>query len=900
MKLRKLLSAAGCKSQKFWLFLLLIIAVAGAFSLKTGHEAETDEFSIENDILLVKNTSNLKTGHEAEMDEFSIVNGVLVKYTGSGSAVTIPNTVTTIGFNAFSYCNSIKKVIIPSGVTSIESDAFRDCVNLREITIPKSVTEIGDAAFWGTPWLSDQRKIHDFVTAGDGILICYAGDKTAVTIPGDVKKIGASSFTNYIYDMESDSEKMYPEYSEIEKVTIPKGVIEIGDGAFADCTSLETINIPETVTHIGTDAFQSTKWLTENDSKMIIVGDGVLYKYQGKDKKVVIPSSVKSISNAFYCNKTITTITGGKNVTYIGSFAFYECTSLKSFSFSDKLEYIGISAFGSCSNLNTVSLLKAIKFIGSYAFAECKQLQNVIFDKEIRIHSLEDSVFSGCEQLSSITVPDSVNEIKSGVFNSCINLKHVTLPDNLKSIGFAAFYKCSSLSEISLPESLYYIDADAFSECKSLEKIEIPDKVKFYKKSEGVDDPFGVFIGCSKLKYVVLPDELTEIPDYTFLDCTSLIEITIPESVTSIGTSAFEGASNLEKITYDGTLSFLGGNVFKDTKWLNSSLEDFIIYQDFLLVYKGKEKFVTIPDKVKHICDGAFKGNKSVQMIKLPDMVETIGNSVFSDCSNLKSVAFPGGIKSLGNQVFSNCISLEKVTIPGNIESVGHSAFAGCNNIESVILKEGVKYLNDYCFEGCEKLKSITFPNSLLSIGREAFAHCRELDAVNFTKSKVDYGLSIFEDTKLYNERKEDFIIAGDGTLLKYLGNSIEVTIPDSVTAVNHYAFADESDTDPDNDRKLKVIVPGNVKDILSDAFRNAPLETVILEEGVTTIGDGAFITGYSFKNITIPDSVVSMGNPVFETNIGWEYYVPVITCKKGTVAYKYAMEWGLEIKLID
>jgi hypothetical protein len=174
---------------------------------------------------------------------------------------------------------------------------------------------------------------------------------------------------------------------------------------------------------------------------------------------------------------------------------------------------------------------------------------------------------------------------------------------------------------------------------------------------------------------------------------------------------------------------------------------------------------------------------------------------------------------------------------------------------------------------------------------------------MNFTKNKVDYGPFIFEDTKIYNEKKEDFIIAGDGTLLVYLGNNAEVTIPSNVTAINHYAFTDESFDYSNSDSKfVKIIVPGNVKEILSYAFSSSPIGTIILEEGVTTIDDNAFRNGYHafITNITIPGSVKSIGKDAFDEDDDWESFAPVITCKKDSVAYNTALELGLEVKIME
>ncbi|GEM_PF-5354613 len=221
---------------------------------------------------------------------FYIVDGELLKYNGTDSYVTIPDSVTIIGNWAFRDCTSLekvtipdsvtsigdcafknrtslKKVTIPNSVTSIGGDAFKGCTSLKEVTIPDSVTSIGGYAFDNTEWLKNYPN--DFVII-NGILIKYKGTKTNVVIPDSVTSIGDCAF----------------EYcTSLEKVTIPDSITSIGDNAFFGCTSLEKVTIPDSVTSIG----------------------GYAFVYCTSLKEVTIPDSVKSID----------------------SWAFGDCTSLK-------------------------------------------------------------------------------------------------------------------------------------------------------------------------------------------------------------------------------------------------------------------------------------------------------------------------------------------------------------------------------------------------------------------------------------------------------------------------------------------------------------------------------------------------------------------------------------------
>lgn len=188
----------------------------------------------------------------AGSNDFQIEDGALVKYTGTGTEVIIPDGVTEIGMSAFYHCPSLESVIIPAGVTKIEANAFGGCTSLTSVTIPESVTEIGDQAFQGCG-ISDLSHPcltirNGFVITDGALMYCTTGTITEVTIPEGVTKIDNFAFFSF---------------KSLESAIIPEGVTEIGWNAFRLCTALKSVSIPKSMEIIGWNAFEGCTALTE-------------------------------------------------------------------------------------------------------------------------------------------------------------------------------------------------------------------------------------------------------------------------------------------------------------------------------------------------------------------------------------------------------------------------------------------------------------------------------------------------------------------------------------------------------------------------------------------------------------------------------------------------------------
>ena len=425
------------------------------------------------------------------------------------------------------------------------------------------------------------------------------------------------------------------------------------------------------------------------------------------------------------------------------------------------------------------------------------------------------------DEIREVFIKPGTTMINQYAFYAHKNLSKVTIPSSVTSIDEAAFYECSSLTQITLPDNLEAIGYSVFRGCTSLKSITIPDSVKKLDRA--------AFYGCSALVSAVIGGSVEEMGEHAFRNCSSLERVTLNYGVGSIGQSAFNGCTSLSEIAIPSSVTALGGNVFRGCSALRKVTLDYGIDSIGECAFYECTSLsdIYIPSSVTSIGRFAFNDCSSLTSITIPDSVVEMGTFVFQTCDALESVVLPINMKVIPSSTFANCEKLTYVRLPGNLETISSSAFANAQAYRANI-PSTVKVIESRAYEYTSSNGTVTIPDSVERIEKYAFSHIDGLKKVS-----IGSGLSVIGD----NPFRENDDLA-------------EITISSS----NPF-FSSIDGAMYDKNMVLIAYPPARTA------------STVVIPNGVTEIGAYAFCHAYNIRNLTLPDSVVSIGDNAFESS---------------------------------
>lgn len=806
--------------------------------------------------------------------------------------VVLSDDIVEIGIGAFSKCEKLETINLDSNIEIIGQSAFEECYALTAITIGDLVTEIRDFAFNRCTHLST-------VTLGESVQIlgrqafAYTA-LTSITLNDVIETIGNFAF----FDC-----------TKLNQIVIPNTITYIGEFAFTNCFELtiyfessgitgdwddnwNSSNCPVVWNYqsIGEDVYTITYYLDggiNHPSNLNEVISSASFILEMPTKEGYLFVGWYSDSNY---TQLVTEINSGttENITL---YAKWEEEASSNLLFTEYDTYVAVSGYSEITSVIDVPESyhgKPVTTIAEKAFYNMNGITQVILPETITI--IEDEAFSYCRDLESINLPDSITTIGEEAFAACL-LTTVEIPASLESCGQNVFYNNGELTSVVLPEGLTVIFEYMFNDCDELVSINIPSSVKEVKayafssciKLADVDLSHvsvigrGAFVNCQSLTSVVLSDQLTIIDSYAFAYTHQLSSVQFPQHLQIIGESAFSGCSSLTELEFPQTLEMIGEGAFWGCKLatleLPSSLkvigEEAFRYNDFTVLY--------LPIGLEKIEKLAFRNCDQLISIYLPSTIDVIEERVFRETGYqatiyINSESAPEQWHEAWRDYFTGSVEYQA----SFDDTIIHYELDGGTNSDlnpSHIVTCDSAVLSDPVYEGYNFLgwyldSEWTLPIDVITYrGLDAMTIFARWEAQSENPYDINYvldgGSNVLEapyhfdgssDVMLYSPTKVGYRFEGWFTedTFEHEVTDIAVGIASNVTL---YAKWEED-----------YLIYEEFDDYVAVVGLRQPLTHVVIPatyngKPVTTIAENAFEYQLLIENITLPDTLTTIGN---------------------------------------
>ena len=795
------------------------------------------------------------------------------------ASVTLSSALTELPARAFFNCG-LTDLPDLKNVTTLGQACFQKNNNLTEITVPETITVLGVNAF------AYCESLNKITVLGDPVQVSGAfSSNQALTefVAPNLTSIGKKAF---------EGDKALTSFK------VPDNIVLIDDYAFKGCTALKELVFPAsykapTLT-IGMLVFQNcnafTGFVVEDSANVKLDSDGVLFSADGKTligttdtftaASYTVPDGVEQINGyAFYKKTKLTNVSLPASLKSIGSYAFNGCSKLKAVTLPDGLETLGDEVFANCTALASVNLGEALTEIPANAFSKCSLTK---VDIPATVTVIANNAFYSNSKMTALTLPEGLTEIGKSAFYGCSKLTKVILPQSLTTMGNEAFSNCSALTEINCG-GLTVIPTKAFRGVTKLVKLTMSDNV--------TDIGDSAFSSCYLLEDFGWPSQLTTIGASAFSYCRTLQDLDFSGTqLVSIGKQAFYQAYEARTLKFPDTLQSIGAQAFSYLNYnrtayvtevaLPASLTDlaknafekvnglkslnvadgnkvYVSSDGVVLLRETGEIYIwpaaneitefTIPETMTVIPAKMFQGNGSIKKLYVPATVTQIGANAFTG-SVLEEVYFEDSASSLviGSAAFQKCKSLKKLVLPYGLTAVGTSAFSE-TGLEELTLPDTLTTMGSNAMSSNASLKRVKLSASLTAIPDRGFTDCSALEEITFPASVTDWGAGVSTSAFLgctslknvYVDSRSFSYKSVDGVLYDYTGKTL-VYYPQGRTAE-------------------KFVIPEGTIRVGAHAFRgNASLKKVVYPSTLVRIGNHAFfgctsLKDYYFTGMTAP-----------------------------------------------
>lgn len=392
---------------------------------------------------------------------------------------------------------------------------------------------------------------------------------------------------------------------------------------------------------------------------------------------------------------------------------------------------IGEKAFYRCSGLASVSLPNTVIEIKQQSFSGCSEMDNIYLNTNLQ--KIGDAAFSDCSSVSRIVLPNSVSDVGNNAFSNCTHLESIVLPNQLTKISDGLFNGCSSLSSISIPNSVQSIGQCSF-ERTSVTSVIIPNETTVIK--------FGAFCECDRLETITFGSNLERIEERAFSSCSSLLSVELPENVLYVGDYCFSVCTNLRTVRLSANMTAINKGTFASC----SSLSEFDTDNNITTI--GEKAFyhceslaaLTIGKNMNSIAVDAFENCSMLSAIYYNAFnCENIGHtnykSCFSDCP-ISNLVFGDNVASIPSYIFYNCSGISELDLPNSIVSIGNYAFYNCQGIIELHLPSSLTHIGDFAFFNCDGISgNLNIPASVSEVCNKAFSFCDNITNLSIVSS---------------------------------------------------------------------------------------------------------------------------------------------------------------------
>lgn len=700
--------------------------------------------------------------------------------------------ISTIDASAFEGCVNLTDINLSDKLTTINGLAFYN-TGLTEITVPASLTKITTASAAGKNVGPFAGGVLRKVTFADGVTKSLQGmfmgttsleevvlpkslktiDQNAFKDCSSLKKlsVGKSGGENVLDTVETINAGAFNGCSSLETLTL-KNVAKIDSSdtnrTFGGCTSLKKVSVTGVTTTdntgkttlsttIGTSAFKDNKALKEINLDTIKTVSQEAFRGCGVADDGTDPATLTL-----------------NNVNAIGSLAFYGCgfkavqipRQLTSVA-TGKIDGVEYGPFAG-GKLETVSFGTLINTIPDNLCMNTTSLQKIELQSvKASLRTIGKNAFKGCTSVEEVTIPKGILTVSNSAFEGCSGLTDVTIA--AKTINAKAFAECKNLKAVKMEEGVTTIQGMAFANTQ-ISAVTIPSTLTTAGTTKEGTIEKGPFAGTmiatvhgqtedsteAQEGATILP-ETKKIPDNLFLGCTSIIDVQIPETVTEIGQKAFKDASSVENVTFAVNtetgkvkgVEKIGISAFDGC----SSLQELVLPETVTEVLQGafaNEGALVKADmsraaSLKKWDKESFKGDTALAEVVLPTAggITAIPDGAFAGCTSLtgENLKIPKNIVTITANAFKES-GLKKLYIPNQVTMIGASAFEACKNLEDVHISNNISIISQSTFKNCEKLKKIEIPVKVEKIGTNAFYGSGLKDVYIFGDPEIGGGIT--------------------------------------------------------------------------------------------------------------------------------------------------------------